>query len=170
MKLDVLFDDNHVLAVNKPACMPIAPDDSGDESLLDVARAWVEEAYAKPGRAWLGLVHRLDRPVSGVVVFARTSKAAGRLSSAFARREVQKRYVAVCVGRGCVSLIHERKAWQSSATGAAAGGGSAADVPCPSSGLACTSVGSPSSAGVGGAAAACSRGPPSLSGCLSGSV
>jgi len=99
VKLDVLFDDNHVLAVNKPACMPIAPDDSGDESLLDVARAWVEEAYAKPGRAWLGLVHRLDRPVSGVVVFARTSKAAGRLSSAFARREVQKRYVAACVGR-----------------------------------------------------------------------
>lgn len=98
MSLSILHDDNHVLAVHKPACIPVAPDESGDESLLDQARAWVEEAYAKPGRAWLGLVHRLDRPVSGVVCFARTSKAAGRLSRAFQRREVKKTYHAVCVG------------------------------------------------------------------------
>ena len=73
--LDVLHCDNHVLAVVKPACMPVVPDDSGDPSLLDAAKAWVKREYGKPGEVFLGVVHRLDRPVSGVVVFGRTSKA-----------------------------------------------------------------------------------------------
>jgi 23S rRNA pseudouridine1911/1915/1917 synthase len=98
VSLDVLYEDNHVIAVAKPACVPVVPDESGDESLLDRARAWVEEHYAKPGRAWLGVVHRLDRPVSGVVLFARTSKAASRLAQAFARRETRKAYLAVGIG------------------------------------------------------------------------
>lgn len=93
--LAVLYADNHLLAVAKPAGLPAVPDESGDESLLDRARAWVEREYAKPGRAWLGVVHRIDRPVSGVVLFARTSKAAARLSEAFRGRAVQKRYLAV---------------------------------------------------------------------------
>lgn len=94
-----VFDcDNHVLVVEKPACVPTVPDDSGDASLLDAARAWVEREYAKPGRAYLGVVHRLDRPVSGLVVFARTSKAAARLTEAFASREVEKVYRAVAEG------------------------------------------------------------------------
>ena len=76
MSLSVLYSDNHLLVVEKPACMPIVRDDSGDESLFDQARNWVEVEFEKPGRAYLGVVHRLDRPVSGVVVFARTSKAA----------------------------------------------------------------------------------------------
>ena len=80
MKLNVLYDDNHVLVVEKPACMPMVPDDSGDLSLLDFSKQWVKEKYQKPGAVFLGVVHRLDRPVSGVVVFARTSKAAARLS------------------------------------------------------------------------------------------
>jgi 23S rRNA pseudouridine1911/1915/1917 synthase len=94
--LDVLFVDNHVLAVAKPAGVACVPDASGDESLYDRARAWVRVTYDKPGEAWLGVVHRLDRPVSGVVCFARTSKAAGRLSAQIAARTVTKRYLGVC--------------------------------------------------------------------------
>lgn len=88
----VLFCDNHVLVVNKPAGSLSVPDSSGDPSIFDRARAWVQEQYAKPGPAWLASVHRLDRPVSGVLVFARTSKAASRLSRAFAARKVCKIY------------------------------------------------------------------------------
>ncbi len=95
MSLEVLFVDNHVLAVCKPAGIPTAPDDSGDESLLDVARAWVRAEFAKPGEAFLGLVHRLDRPVSGVVVFGRTSKGASRLSESFRERAAKKSYLGV---------------------------------------------------------------------------
>ena len=98
MKAPVLHVDNHLLAVHKPAGLATVPDDSGDESLFDQARGWVERTYDKPGRAFLGVVHRLDRPVSGVVVFARTSKAARRLSAAFAGREVEKVYLGVGLG------------------------------------------------------------------------
>lgn len=92
MSLEVLLCDNHLLAVVKPACVPTVPDESGDESLLERARAWVKTTYEKPGEAFLGVVQRLDRPVSGVVLFARTSKAARRLTSAFAERRVAKQY------------------------------------------------------------------------------
>lgn len=97
--LDVLYVDNHVLAVAKPAGLPVAPDASGDASLLDLARAWIRAEYAKPGEAFLGLVHRLDRPVSGVVVFGRTSKGASRLSESFRERSAVKRYLGVSARR-----------------------------------------------------------------------
>ena len=74
----VLHCDNHVLGVVKPAGMPIVPDASGDPSLLEWAKAWIKREYDKPGEVFLGVVHRLDRPVSGVVVFGRTSKGAQR--------------------------------------------------------------------------------------------
>ncbi len=90
--LEILHDDNHVLAVVKPTGLPTVPDDSGDESLLDQAREWVRVRYDKPGNVFLGVVHRLDRPVSGVVVFARTSKAAARLTDRFRTRSVEKEY------------------------------------------------------------------------------
>ena len=99
MKLNVLYDDNHVLVVEKPACMPMVPDDSGDLSLLDFSKQWVKEKYKKPGAVFLGVVHRLDRPVSGVVVFARTSKAAARLSKAWQENKVEKMYVAASESR-----------------------------------------------------------------------
>lgn len=95
MTLDVLYEDNHLLAVGKPAGLPVVPDESGDASLLDLAKDWVRERYDKPGAVFLGVVHRLDRPVSGVVLFARTSKAASRLGDAFRRRAVKKGYVAL---------------------------------------------------------------------------
>lgn len=90
--LDVLHTDNHVLVVAKPACLPSVPDETGDESLFDRAKAWIKRTCGKPGAVYLGIVHRLDRPVSGVMVFARTSKAASRLTDAFRRRDVEKVY------------------------------------------------------------------------------
>lgn len=98
MDLRILHDDNHVLALVKPACTPMVPDESGDDSLLDQAKRWVAERYKKPGAVYLGVVHRLDRPVSGVVVFARTSKAAARLSQAFRERTTAKTYLALVEG------------------------------------------------------------------------
>ncbi|MCE9592857.1 MAG: RluA family pseudouridine synthase [Planctomycetes bacterium] len=93
--LDVLFSDNHLLAVAKPAGVPTVADDSGDESLQELAKEFVRREKAKPGNVFLGVVHRLDRPVSGLVLFARTSKAAERLSEAFRERRVVKRYLAL---------------------------------------------------------------------------
>lgn len=90
--LQVIHCDNHLLVVAKPACVPMVPDDSGDPSLLDLAREWVRVEFQKPGNVFLGVVQRLDRPVSGVVCFARTSKAANRLTNALRERRVKKSY------------------------------------------------------------------------------
>ncbi len=97
-ELVVLHADNHLLAVAKPASAPVVPDASGDPSLLDAAKLWIRREGAKPGRVFLAVVHRLDRPVSGVVLFARTTKAAGRLSEQFRARQVRKLYLAVVEG------------------------------------------------------------------------
>ncbi len=99
MKLEVLYEDNHLLAVNKPAGLLVQGDRSGDETLLDVAGSYLKLKYDKPGRVFLGLVHRLDRNVSGVVLLATTSKAAGRLSGQFRDGTVDKVYQAVVAGR-----------------------------------------------------------------------
>ncbi|MSP92992.1 MAG: RNA pseudouridine synthase [Myxococcales bacterium] len=96
--LRVLHVDNHLLAVDKPAGVPTQADASGDLDLLTQARTWVEQTFAKPGRAYLGLVHRLDRPARGVVVFARTSKAAARLHVQFSGRLARKTYRIVVQG------------------------------------------------------------------------
>jgi 23S rRNA pseudouridine1911/1915/1917 synthase len=98
-ELEVLLCDNHLLAVAKPAGLPIVPDKSGDESLLEQAKTWVAREFDKPGEAFLGVVHRLDRPVSGVVLLARTSKAAARLSDQFRTGEAEKEYRALGEGR-----------------------------------------------------------------------
>jgi 23S rRNA pseudouridine1911/1915/1917 synthase len=96
--LEVLYCDNHLLVVVKPAGIPCVPDASGDASLLDVAREWVRTKFEKPGAAHLGVVHRLDRPVSGLVVFARTSKAASRLAPQWSARTTRKVYWGVGAG------------------------------------------------------------------------
>jgi 23S rRNA pseudouridine1911/1915/1917 synthase len=95
----ILHEDNHLLAVVKPAGLLVQGDRSGDPTLLDACRAYLKAKYGKPGNVYLGLVHRLDRPVSGVVLLARTSKAASRLSARFRAREVRKAYLAVVEGR-----------------------------------------------------------------------
>ena len=97
--MNVLYEDNHLLVVEKPVNIPVQADASGDVDLLTLAKAYIKEKYAKPGEVYLGLVHRLDRPVGGVLVFARTSKAAARLSAAFSgHRGVTKRYCALVSG------------------------------------------------------------------------
>ena len=95
---DVLYVDNHLLVVNKPSGTLVQGDRTGDRSLLETSKEYVKVAFDKPGNVFLGLVHRLDRPTSGVVVFARTSKAASRLSDQFRRREIKKTYWALVEG------------------------------------------------------------------------
>lgn len=95
----VLYEDNHLLVVDKPAGLLVQGDRSGDETLLDRARSYLKQKYNKPGKVYIGLVHRLDRNVSGVVVLARTSKAAGRLSEQFRAGSPAKIYLAVVEGR-----------------------------------------------------------------------
>ena len=90
--LDILYIDNHLIAVCKPAGMLTQPDDSGDISLMEKVKKWIKAEYKKPGNVFLGLVHRLDRPVSGVVVFGLTSKGASRLSEQFRQKTTQKIY------------------------------------------------------------------------------
>lgn len=99
MRFTVLYLDNHLLAVSKPAGLLTQGDRTGDPSLLELCRTYVQQTFHKPGKAFLGLVHRLDRPVSGVVVFARTSKAAARLSAQFRARHVHKIYWALVEGK-----------------------------------------------------------------------
>ena len=96
--IDVLYEDNHLLAVVKPPNLPVQADRSGDDDLLSIMKGYIGNKYPKPGNVYLGLVHRLDRPVGGVMVLARTSKAAARLSAAFAAHEQDKRYLAVLQG------------------------------------------------------------------------
>lgn len=97
--LVVLYEDNHCLAVNKPAGLLTMGDQTGAPTLVEAAKAYLKEKYHKPGEVFLGVVHRLDRPVSGVVLFARTSKAAARLSAQFRERTVNKTYLAIVEGR-----------------------------------------------------------------------
>ena len=94
----VFYSDNHLLAVYKPAGLLAQGDQSGDVCLLDLAKRWVKRRYQKPGNVFLGLVHRLDRPVAGVMLFARTSKAAARLSAQIRSNNVRKVYLAVVEG------------------------------------------------------------------------
>ncbi len=96
--LDILYLDNHLIAVRKPAGVLIQPDKSGEISLMDQVKDWIKTEYKKPGKVFLGLVHRLDRPVSGVVVFARTSKGASRLSEQFRKKTTKKIYRALVEG------------------------------------------------------------------------
>jgi 23S rRNA pseudouridine1911/1915/1917 synthase len=97
-QLEVLFEDNHLLVVNKPAMLPTMGVAETEPSLLKVAKEYIRAKYDKPGNVYLGVVSRLDTPVTGVTILARTSKAAARLSAAFRDRQVQKSYWAVVEG------------------------------------------------------------------------
>jgi 23S rRNA pseudouridine1911/1915/1917 synthase len=97
--LDVIFEDNHLLVVNKPAMLPTMGVAEGEPSLLALAKEYIRTKYNKPGNVYLGIVSRLDTPVTGVTIIARTSKAAARLSEAFRERQVQKIYWAVVPGQ-----------------------------------------------------------------------
>ncbi len=92
---DVLYEDNHLIAINKRAGDIVQQDETGDESLEDKVKKYIAQKYDKPNGAFLGVVHRLDRPVSGVILFAKTSKALDRINKMFKKREMHKTYYAV---------------------------------------------------------------------------
>lgn len=98
MNLQVLYEDNHLIAVYKPAGMLVQGDETGDPCLMDEVKKYLKEKYHKPGEVFLGLLHRLDRPVSGVILFARTSKGASRLSEQFRSHTVKKVYHTLVAG------------------------------------------------------------------------
>jgi 23S rRNA pseudouridine1911/1915/1917 synthase len=102
--LRVLYEDNHLIAVFKPAGVLSQGDKTGDKSILDDAKQYLKEKYHKPGNVFLGLLHRLDRPVAGIVLFAKTSKGAARLSEQFRQHTVKKTYQALVLGK-----LHKEK-------------------------------------------------------------
>jgi 23S rRNA pseudouridine1911/1915/1917 synthase len=94
-KADVLFEDNHIIIIQKTAGIPTQGDETGDLSLFEMVQQYIKVKYNKPGDVYLGLVHRVDRPVSGLVMFAKTSKAASRLSEMFREHTIEKTYLAI---------------------------------------------------------------------------
>lgn len=107
--MEVIYEDNHIIIVNKSASEIVQGDKTGDTPLSETVKQYIKEAYAKPGEVFLGVVHRLDRPVSGLVMFARTSKALARLNRMFADGEVHKTYWAIvrnCPAEPEGTLVH----------------------------------------------------------------
>lgn len=96
--INILYEDNHVLCVVKPANLPVQADNTKDEDLLTLVKQYLKEKYNKPGNVYLGLVHRLDRPVGGAMILAKTSKAASRLSESIRVRAIDKVYYAILDG------------------------------------------------------------------------
>lgn len=98
-KLEVLYEDNHIIVVVKPYNVLSQGDSTGDVSIMDMVKEYIKVKYHKPGNVYLGLVHRLDRPVGGIMVFARSSKAAARLTKAFNEHKITKKYLAIVHGK-----------------------------------------------------------------------
>lgn len=98
MKIPILYEDNHLLVVEKPVNMPVQEDSTADKDLLTLMKEDIKERYDKPGNVYLGLIHRLDRPVGGVIVFAKTSKAASRMSNHLRKQEINRVYFTVVRG------------------------------------------------------------------------
>ncbi len=99
IKLKILYEDNHIIVVEKPVNIPSQGDKTGDIDMLTIIKRYLKEKYNKPGNVYLGLVHRLDRPVGGVMVFAKTSKAAARLSEQVRNKDFRKRYLVIVNGK-----------------------------------------------------------------------
>jgi len=96
--LDIIYEDNQIIVVKKPFNVPTQKDSSNDECLVDMIKDYIKLKYNKPGNVYLGLIHRLDRPTGGIMVFAKTSKAAERLSKDFKEHNITKKYLAVLYG------------------------------------------------------------------------
>ncbi len=99
MDIKVLYEDNHIIAVYKPSGVLSQGDRTGDLSIMDDVKKYLKDKYKKPGNVFLGLVHRLDKPVSGIVLFGKTSKGASRLSEQFRNHTIQKTYHGIVVGK-----------------------------------------------------------------------
>ena len=106
LMFEILHEDNHIIVAQKPQNTIIAGDITGDESMFDILKQYIKEKYNKPGEAYLGLVHRLDRPAGGLAVFARTSKAASRLQEQLKSNELKRTYY--CVVRGVPANANNR--------------------------------------------------------------
>lgn len=106
-KLEVLYEDNHIIVVVKPKNILSQEDSTGDIDILTMVKEYVKEKYQKPGNVYIGLIHRLDRPVGGIMVFAKTSKAASRLSEQIRTNKMEKKYLAVING----ILLKETDTW-----------------------------------------------------------
>ena len=98
-KLDIIYEDNHIIVVKKLPNIPSQADKTEDIDMLTIIKQYLKEKYNKPGNVYLGLVHRLDRPVGGVMIFAKTSKSASRLSNQVREKIFKKRYLAVVDGK-----------------------------------------------------------------------
>jgi 23S rRNA pseudouridine1911/1915/1917 synthase len=99
MKLEVLYEDNHLIAINKLPGVLVQGDETGDEPLSNIVKQYIKDKYGKPGDVYLGVCHRIDRPVSGAVIFARTSKALERMNKMFAEQKINKLYWAIVRNR-----------------------------------------------------------------------
>lgn len=97
--LKILYEDNHIIVVEKPVNIPSQADKTGDTDMLTIIKQYIKEKYQKPGEVYLGLVHRLDRPTGGVMVFAKTSKAAARLSEQVREKQMHKKYLCIVDGK-----------------------------------------------------------------------
>ena len=97
--MKIIYEDNHIIVVEKPVNIPSQADKTGDEDMLTIVKKYIKEKYNKPGEVYLGLVHRLDRPTGGVMVFAKTSKAASRLSEQVRNKEFIKKYLCIIDGK-----------------------------------------------------------------------
>ena len=95
MKNWILYEDNHIIVINKPPRIPVQGDKTGDESLLDITKKYIKKEYKKPGNVYLGLPHRIDRPTSGIVVLSKTSKSLSRMTALFREKKITKKYWAI---------------------------------------------------------------------------
>jgi len=97
--MKIIYEDNHIIVVEKMPNIPSQGDKTGDTDMLTIIKEYLKEKYNKPGNVYLGLIHRLDRPVGGVMVFAKTSKAAARLSEQVRNKELKKKYLVIVNGK-----------------------------------------------------------------------
>ncbi len=95
MKHCILYEDNHIIIVNKPSRVPVQGDKTGDTTLIDLAKEYIKKTYNKPGNVYLGLPHRIDRPTSGIVILSKTSKSLSRITKLFREKKIKKKYWAV---------------------------------------------------------------------------
>lgn len=96
--LQVIFEDNHLIAINKRAGDIVQGDKTGDKALSEIVKSYIKEKHNKPGNVYLGVIHRIDRPTTGVILFAKTSKAAARMSALFQSKQIEKKYWAILQG------------------------------------------------------------------------
>jgi len=109
--VNILFEDNHIIVVIKPFNQLTQSDKTADKSLFEAVKSYIKEKYKKPGNVYLGLIHRLDRPVMGIVVFAKTSKAAARLSKQLREGKITKKYYALCECRDIINHGSTENNW-----------------------------------------------------------